>query len=85
MKTQIIKDKINKDTVRKEEMKEKKFQKYYFAETHSKYPSISYNEILLSLVNKYEVKKIYYTSKQFSNYKTKLNMEYIYSKKIKTN
>ena len=51
MKSQIIKDKINKDTVTKKEMKQPTFQKYYFTETHSKYPSLSYNEILVSLVN----------------------------------
>ena len=83
MKSSKIKEKINKDTVTKEEMKESTFKKYYFTETHSKYPSLSYNEILVSLVNKYEVPKVYYTSKQFSNYKTKLNREYIYSKKNK--
>jgi len=71
LKSQIIKDKINKDTVTNKEMKQPTFQKYYFTETHSKYPSLSYNEILVSLVNKYEVPKIYYTSKQFSNNKTK--------------
>lgn len=80
MKSQIIKDKINKDKVTKEEIKEPTFQKYYFTKTHSKYPLLSYNEILVSLVNKYEVSKIYHTSKQFSNYKTKLNRAYIYSK-----
>ena len=80
LKSQIIKDKINKDIVTKEEMKEPEFQKYYFTETHSKYPSLSYNEILVSLVNKFEVQKIYYTSQKFSNYKTKLNRAYIYSK-----
>ena len=81
LKEQLIKDKINKDIANKDEMKEPLFQKYYFTETHSKYPSLFYNEILVSSANKYEVPKIHYTSNQFSNYKSKLCRAYIYSKK----
>lgn len=57
-----------------------KFQKYYFTETFLHYPSLSYNEKLVSLVSKFEPEKIYYTSKNFNYYKMKKNKSYIYSK-----
>ena len=83
IKTEIIREKIRKDDIKKDNMKDPKFQKYYFIETFLQYPSLTYNEILVSLVNKFEPKKIYYTSKNFSFYKTKKNKPYIYPKSKK--
>ena len=50
-------------------MKNFDFQKMYFIEVHSQYPTLNCNQILLSLINKYEVDKIIFTNSQFSNFK----------------
>lgn len=63
-------------------MKNHNYQKYYFIETFLKYPTISYNKILLSLIKKFELRTISYTKVQFSKFKTELNQKYIYSRTI---
>ena len=39
-------------------MNEHQYQKIYFMETFYQYPSLSYNQILLNLVEKYNIKNI---------------------------
>lgn len=40
-------------------MKEYIFQKIYFMEIHIQYPSLLYNQILLEMLGKYKIKKIF--------------------------
>ena len=53
-------------------MKEYIYQKMYFEETFKQYPTMTYNQILLSLIEKYNVKKIEYNNKNFSVFKNSL-------------
>ena len=41
-------------------------QKIYFQYTFSTYPTLSYNQIVLNLVEKYNVKKIHYNLNSFN-------------------
>ena len=42
------------------------YQKIYFQETYTQYPAMIYNQILVHLIEKYEVKKILYSAQNFS-------------------
>ena len=53
-------------------MKEYLYQKIYFEETFKQYPTMTYNQILLSLIEKNNVKKIEYNNKKFSMFKNSL-------------
>ena len=48
-------------------------QKNYFQYTFSTYPTLSYNKIVLNLVEKYNVKKIHYNLNSFNVFKTNFN------------
>ena len=63
-------------------MNSNEYQKMFFIETYSNYPILNYNQILISLVKKYEVNKIIYTSNQFSNYKANLKKINLFDKNI---
>ena len=82
VKSDIFREKINNNIATNEEMKEFEFQKSFFIETYSKYPTLSYNQILISLVKKYEINKIIYTSTQFSICKANLKKIHLYNKSI---
>ena len=64
-------------------MNDQEYQKYFFIDTYLQYPSLNYNEIMLNLVKKYEIKKILYSKSQFSKFKYDYNQKYIYNKNIK--
>ena len=72
----IIKQKILKNDVTNDEMKDYLFQKIYFMETHAQYPSLTYNQILLGMLDKYKLKKVSFTNKNFNvcknNYQKKI-------------
>ena len=56
------------------------YQKIFFNETYIQYPSLSYNEILLNLVDKYGITKINYSPNQFNVFKSLYNKKiYIYN------
>jgi len=63
-------------------MKNHDYQKYYFIETFLQYPTLSNNEILLSLIKKFELRTISYTKDQFSKFKKELNQKHIYNRTI---
>ena len=62
--------------VDEKQMSEYIYQKIYFQETFIQYPTVNYNnynQILLSLVEKYNVKKVVYNHQNFSVLKNDLN------------
>lgn len=67
-----IRDKIIKNDIKPDEMKEYLYQKIYFEESFKQYLTMTYNQILLSLIEKYKVKKIEYNNKNFSVFKNSL-------------
>ena len=82
VKSEIIREKIHNNSATNEEMNSYEYQKMFFIETFSNYPTLNYNQILISLVKKYEVNKIIYTSNQFSNYKANLKKINLFDKNI---
>ena len=54
----------------------------YFIETYFQYPTLNYNQILISLIKKYEINKIIYTSTQFSNYKANLKKNKLFDNSV---
>ena len=82
VKAEIIREKIHNNTATNEEMNSYEYQKMFFIETYSNYPTLNYNQILISLVKKYEVNIIIYTSNHFSNYKANLKKINLFDKNI---
>ena len=60
----------------KEKFKGSLYQKIDFTETYIQYPTLSYNEIILTLIDKFDVEHIKYTPNQInlfkSNYRKKI-------------
>ena len=77
IKEKIIKDKIKKNTVTTEEMEDYLHQKIYFQESYIDYPTLTYNQIAINLVEKYEVKKLVYTYQNFNVFKSTYNKKFI--------
>ena len=57
-------------------------QKIYFQYTFSTYPTLSYNQIVLNLVEKYNVKKIHYNLNSFNVFKTNFNKKKFVNKSV---
>ena len=68
-----IRNKIRSNAATTEDMKDIKFQKIFFIETFLNFPTLNYNEIALSLVNKYNIKPIKFTPSQFSKTKYEIS------------
>ena len=79
------KEKIAKNQATYEEIKEYQYQKIYFMETFYQYPSLSYNQILLNLVEKYNIKNIKFTNKNFNVCKSIYQKKYIIMNKLTIN
>ena len=79
-KTEIIRNKIRNNTATTDDMKDSLFQKIYFIETFLNYPTLSYNEIAICLVNKYNIEEIKFSPSQFSKAKYDIIKKQIFNK-----
>ena len=52
-------------------MEDPNYQKLYFTETYIQYPTLTYNEIVLNIINKFDISHISYTPNQFNVFKSK--------------
>ena len=77
VKEKIIKDKFKNNQINSENIREHLYQKIYFTETYLQYPNLTYNEILLNMIEKYEVGKITFTPNQFNVFKSNYNKKNI--------
>ena len=50
-------------------MNKSEFQKNYFKFMYINYPTLSYNDILLIISEKYQPNKLYYSLKKFNTFK----------------
>ena len=68
-------------------MKNTLFQKFYFLDTFLNYPHLTYNQIDLNIIEKYNLKKLSFTNNSFNimktNYKKIIKINVL--KKIKSN
>ena len=62
-------EKIKKNEIKEEEMEDMLYQSSYFKYMNSLHPSLNYDNILLELLERYNVKKIKFSKKQFMNFK----------------
>ena len=63
-------------------MKEYNYQKIYFMETYYQYPSLTYNQIVLNLIDKYKIKKILFTNNNFNVCKSKYQNKIYFNQSI---
>jgi hypothetical protein len=69
VKEKLIKERINRNEIDEKDMSEYLYQKIYFKETYAQYPTMRYNQILLSMIEKYKVKKVLYNNNNFNVFK----------------
>ena len=55
------------------EMEDELYQKIYFQEIYSTYPNMTYNQIVLNLVEKFSIKNIKYSLNSFNVFKSNSN------------
>ena len=91
IKEKNIYEKIENNKISEEKMNNL-IIKQYFKYMYLNYPTISYNNILLKLLEQYNNKKCYFTLKQFNTFKNNYNRKiinkqfnYIYLNEIKFN
>ena len=77
IKEKNIYEKIEYNQITEEEMNNLIYQKQYLKYMYLNYPTISYNDISLKLSEKYNIKKCYFTLKQFNNFKNNYNRKII--------
>ena len=87
VKEKVVFEKIRKNNINEEEMEDAIYQKGYFKYMNSIHPSLNYDDIVLELIERYNVKKIKFSKKQFMNYKYQkkevVNEEFFIDQKIK--
>ena len=73
IKEERIKEKIRNQDLSSIEMEDSLYQKLYFQEIYSTYPTMTYNQIVLNIVEKFNIKKIKYSLNSFNKFKLSLN------------
>ena len=63
-------------------MKNPLYQKIFFTETYIDYPRLTYNEILLNLLEHYELEKITFTPNKFNVFKSNYNKKKFFNNNI---
>ena len=63
-------------------MKNSLYQKIFFTETYIDYPTLTYNEILLNLLEHYELEKITFIPNQFNVFKSNYNKKKFFNNNI---
>lgn len=91
-KNYYIYKKIEKNDIIEYDMKKASFQEQYFKYIYLNFRTLTYNDILVLIFEKYNVKEIYYTLTKFNNFKSNINkvlkkkhINYDYLNKIELN